>query len=71
MAGAAIMIGLLLVYLTFDVDATAAAFSRREIESTSQLFWFSVGLAHTIVCGVTLAASWIVTIVRIVSSRRE
>lgn len=71
MAGAVIMIGLLLVYLTFDVDATVAVFSRREIESASQLFWFTTGLAYSIVCGIALAVSGIVDIVRIVRSRRE
>lgn len=71
MAGVAIMIGLLLVYLTFDVDTMVAAFSRREIESASQLFWFSAGLAYTVVCGIALTASGIVDIVRIVRSRRE
>jgi hypothetical protein len=71
MGGAAIMIGLLLVYLTFDVDAVVAAFSRREIESASQLFWFAAGLAYTIVCSITLLASVTVDIVRIVRSRRE
>jgi hypothetical protein len=70
-AGAAIMIGLLLVYLTFDVDAVVAGFSRREIESASQLFWFAVGFAYTIVCGIALTTSGIVDLVRIVRSRRE
>ena len=71
MAGVAIMIGLLLVYLTFDVDATVAAFSRREIESPSQRFWFAAGLVHTIVCGIALAARGIVDIVRTVRSRQD
>jgi hypothetical protein len=73
LGAAAIMIGFLMVYLmaTFDVDAMVAAFSRREIESASQLFWFSAGLAHVIVCGIILVASGIVDIVRIVRSRRE
>jgi hypothetical protein len=70
MAGAAIMIGLLLVYLTFDVDGTVAAFSRGAPESASQLFWFAAGLAYTIACGISLAASGIVHIVRNVRSRR-
>ena len=57
MAGAAILLGPLILYLTFDLDAIVAAFSRHEIALASQLFWFSAGLAHTIVCGVTLVAS--------------
>jgi hypothetical protein len=68
MAGVAIMIGLLLVYLTFDADATVAAFSRREIESASQLFWFTTGLAYTIACGIAMVAWGIVDFVR---SRQE
>lgn len=71
MGGAAIMIGLLLVYVTADVDATVAAFSRGEPESASIFFWIATGLAHTIVCGIALTASAIVDIVRIVRSRRE
>jgi F0F1-type ATP synthase membrane subunit c/vacuolar-type H+-ATPase subunit K len=71
MAIAAIMIGLLSFYLTFDADAVVAAFSRRETQSASQLFLFSAGLAHTIVCGIALSAWGIVDMVRIVRSRRE
>lgn len=70
MAVAAIMIGPLLVYLSIDVDAWVAAFSRREIEWVSQLFWFSAGFAHTIACGIAIVASVTVDIVRIVRSRR-
>jgi hypothetical protein len=73
MGGAAIMSGLLFsyLYMTFNVDAVVAAFSRRGIEDLSQLFWFSAVIAYTIACGIAVVGSGIVGIVRIVRSRRE
>lgn len=73
MAFAAIMSGLLFIYLymTFNVDAVVAAVSRREVEWPSQLFWFSAGFAYTIACGIAIVALVTADIVRIVRSRRE
>ena len=64
----ALSIGPLLVYLTFDIDAVVAAFSRREIESAFQLFWASAGFAYLIAGFVAIIASTIIDIVR---SRRK
>ena len=64
MVAAALSIGPLLVYLTFDVDAVVAAFSRQEIGSASQLFWFCAGFAYFVAGFIVFAASIIIEIVR-------
>jgi hypothetical protein len=68
MVAAALSIGPLLVYLTFDVDTVAAAFSRREIESPWQQFWFSAGFAYLVAGFIAFTTS---TIMQFVRSRRK